>query len=112
MRLAYEQGLLSQLSINAFQNWALTYMLSVKRWDAGDKQQSFLKDMLFLNNPERFVQLYVPEPEAEPVLVDGKPFMQLDVDPDDFDAIDEYLRTLDKERVVEAKTLAPDEGWR
>ena len=110
MRLAYEQGLLRQPSVNRYQRWALTYMLSWIRWDHEAKEESFIKHTLAVNDWDRYVVLFAPEltyPDEED---------SLPISPDEFRDIDQWFRDAEKMRVTTAADLfpvqGPEDGWR
>lgn len=113
MRLAYEQGLLSGKSLNRFQRWALTYMLSVKRWDHEDKEEAFIQHSLAVNDWDRFVELYGPDPLAEALRAMNHE-EELPVSASELDDINSFLDYADKKRMVsalEVPGMNDDEGW-
>jgi hypothetical protein len=103
VRLAYEQGLLQGRSLNPFQKWALRYHMSVKRWFLSEIEESLVKSMAFVFNPQRFTELFVDsEPESEPI------------GPDEFDSIERYLQTQGQVRHSASGgeiTELEEEGW-
>jgi len=105
VRLAYEQGLLRGPSITPYQRWALEYMMSFKRWFLTDVQRSALKDLLFMLDPQRWKELFLPRPEVED---DGVPITE-----DDLDDIGKLLDELDRGGTVVASQLpgAGEDGW-
>lgn len=109
VRLAYEQGLLRGRSVTPYQRWALEYMLSLKRWFIAEVQQSALKDLLYLLDPKRWRELYLP-----PVIDDGTD-QGVPQTPDDIDEIEKMLAEIDNgaRRTVVASQLpgAGEDGW-
>lgn len=65
VRLAHEQGLLSQRSLNRVQRWALLYWLYMDRRTQTQDRRDQVKDETFHLFPERWAQLYEGEMRAE-----------------------------------------------
>ena len=58
MRLAYEQGLLQQRSLNFFQHWALVYWAYLSRRIQIEDKNAELEQQTFNLAPERWMELY------------------------------------------------------
>lgn len=113
MRLAYEQGVLSRPSINWWQRWALTYMLSWNRWDHEAKEEAFIKHQLAINDWERYVELFGPPEIAQAF---GFEEDEVPISPDEFSSIDEWLEKADRMRKLSGADLepqpqGPEDGW-
>jgi hypothetical protein len=104
VRLAYEQGLLQGKSISPYQRWALTYMMSYKRWFLGEVQESALKNLLFLLSPDRFREVYLPPTYTEPG-GDGEPVYE-----DEVDAITAWLDSREETKQFSGAD-APEPQW-
>lgn len=110
IRLAYEQGVLTKPSLNWWQKWALTYMMSWKRWEDEAKEESFIKHQLAVNDWDRYVQLF----GSPDLMVGDDGEEEVPVGPDDFREIDAWLRKASQMRAVSAGDLpvqGPEDGW-
>lgn len=58
MLLAYQQGHLTQKSLNPVQNWALTYHLYLTNRLEAEKTDRLLEQQTLNLNPEQWVKLY------------------------------------------------------
>lgn len=94
MRLAYEQGLLKQRSLNYFQHWALVYWAYMDRRDRIEDKNAELEQQTFNLMPERWVELYrdsllgalgIANEEGEVPLTE-----------DDLDDLDKFMERLEK----------------
>lgn len=108
MRLAYEQGLLSQRSVNGFQRWALMYYFRYQQDIEKERFEADMKTRTFIENPQRYMELWA-KPVAELMRDDDSE----PIDPSEIPDIDTWLSSLDRERV--GRPIGPasddDEGW-
>lgn len=105
VRLASEQGLLQQRSINPYQWWALTYMMSYKRWFLGEVRDDFLKRFVLMTDPKRYLEVY-----ASPLSEALDDVEEMPISPSEFADIDSYLKELDKVRSVSGADFGDDDG--
>lgn len=94
MRLAYEQGLLNQRSLNFFQRWALVYWIYLSRRIQIEDVNAELEQQTFNLAPDRWVELYrdqmlgklgIPNEDGEIPLTE-----------DDLDDLDKFVERLEK----------------
>lgn len=113
MRLAYEQGLLSQKNPSHTQRWALLYWIYMDRRTKAEDERAFLMQQTFNLDPDRWVELgYRAEMmrmmgiEDKPEVEEGEPLT-----PQDEADIDQFLRQQDQiaaKRWITAGLLPPD----
>jgi hypothetical protein len=101
IELAYEQGILRKKDLGPIQLWALNYYLKRRQQKETDKYVLFRKDLMFIANQSMYQAIY-----GEKKASDEEGY--LDVDRDDFDAIERHLAKLDREQTMNAKD---DQGW-
>ena len=87
MRLAYERGLLTQKSLNPFQQWALMYHYSMVRRQEMDDLDAELERQCFNLAPERWVQVYKDRIEYEYEDESG----ETNIGIDDLDELDRFM---------------------
>jgi hypothetical protein len=100
VRLAREQGLLGQRKLTPFQHFGLIYALLMERKQKIRDEEDFIRQWTAVMDPIRFRQVYMAD------TLPGNDFFEvpgLEVQPDDFSDIDEYLRNLDKTRTGRAQ---------
>lgn len=106
IRTAYEQGLLSQRSLNHFQYWALQYHMALVRKLDWDTRNEMVKQAAWVFQPKRYMEVY-----AKPVQDLVQEMEEAPVDPSEFDDIESWLQHADKKRVGSFQTQDDDEGW-
>lgn len=89
MRLAHEQGLLTQRSLNHFQKWALLYWVWMEQRNRGEEMRAQLEHQTFNLNPERWALLYRDQMLGEMGIADENGELQLGAD--DLDDLDRYM---------------------
>lgn len=106
IRTAYEQGLLSQRSLNHFQYWALQYHMALVRKLDWDTRNEMIKQAALVFEPKRYMEFY-----AKPVQDLAQELDEVPISPDEFDDIESWFRDIDKKRVGSAPTQGDEEGW-
>ena len=89
MRLAHEQGLLSQRSLNYFQRWALMYWIWLDRRMTGEDLQSKLEQQTFNLAPDRWELIYKDKILGAIGLSGDDGEIQIGVD--ELDELDQYM---------------------
>lgn len=88
-------------------------MLSWIRWNDEEREESFIKHSLAVNDLDKYLDLFAPPEVAEAVHHHGLSEPELPVDPSEFDEINSYLDSLDKVRSTTAAAVVqgPDDDW-
>lgn len=98
LRLADRQGLFRGAAISRFQQWALAYLIVEERkehWDDIYDQQEFMFSLL---QPELYQEkLSAQGPDHD--LDDD----EMNITPDDFAMVDQWLKELDKPKQINLK---------
>jgi hypothetical protein len=95
VRLAYEQGLLKQHSLNFYQKWALLYWVYMVRREQLEDKESELERQTFNLYPQRWNELYRDQMLAEMGLPNEHgeiPLME-----DDLDELDRFMEQLERQ---------------
>ena len=113
IRLAYEQGLLTQSSLNAFQLFALRYHMNMSRRLARQQMEEQLQRQTWYLAPERYNDLFFEGAfEPEPLTIGGRPVEEV---VDDVDEVDAYFENLERKRKMTGaqmfEALDDEEGW-
>lgn len=95
VRLAREQGLLSQRKLTPFQHFGLIYALALERQQKVKDEEAFIRSITAVMDPIRFRQVYLDDLMPDTDFTEAPGY---EVQPDDFSDIDAYLRNLDKTR--------------
>jgi hypothetical protein len=109
VRLAHEQGLLSQRKLNRFQHFALMYWLYLTRRDAIEKMRDELEVQCFNLSFERWEQLYRGTPDS----VFTKPAAEDDEIPvTDIDELNRWYDQVAASRTMTGAHQPPQpQGW-
>lgn len=94
MRLAYEQGLLKQRSLNFFQHWALMYWAYMDRRTRIEDKDAELEQQTFNLMPERWVELY--KDQLFGALGIANEEGEVPLTEDDLDELDKFMERLEK----------------
>lgn len=117
MRLAYEQGFLTQKNLSYFQHWGLLYALYLNRRTALEDTRAMLIQQTLNLDPERWVELYRDEmlrelgldPDHDEEFGGGHDEIPLEAS--DYDALDQFLRQQENnavKRMISGGQLPPD----
>lgn len=110
IRLAYNQGLLSQRSLNPFQKFAATYHAYMERRVHLQDTEDVLQRQTWYLAPARYADLFLDPFVPEPLTMAGEPIEEVD----DIDMLDAYFNDLENRKSMTGAQLiaAMDEdGW-
>lgn len=112
VRLARARGSLSSVANNWFQDWALVYCMSLDLWDADDEREAFLARQTYIQNPERYMDVFLDE-EVATVFGELGEMEEMPISPEEFDSIEQWFEQADAVRSTTAADLAFDDerGW-
>ena len=102
---------MSRPSLNWFQWWALCYHLSFTNRNEAERQENLIDQILRgttrIFKPEAYDTVFPPSPLVQALRAGLNE--DEEVDPGDFDAIDQFIKGLDE--LKSGAILADDEGW-
>ena len=115
IRLAFHQGLLSQKSLNRFQQFAGSYHMTMQRRTLVKDINDTLEKFVWYTDDERFRELFfTPAYDADgQVVYDGELAEEV---VDDIDEIDRYFEQLDEKKAMSGAQLfsyldKDERGW-
>lgn len=94
MRLAYEQGLLKQRSLNYYQHWALLYWAYMDRRTKVEDKNAELEQQTFNLFPERWADLY--RDQLLGALGVANEEGEIPLSEDDLDSLDQFMARLER----------------